>query len=174
MDSIIDKKYIHVPNFLTKEELNILQPWCKAKALGDYTHDQQSPLAPSFYKDLIINSLLESKKEKMEEVSKLKLHSTYSFWRAYIHGSILKDHKDRPACEISVTVNIDSCGSKWPIHMDGTWLDMEIGDAVMYLGCEVNHGRKPFQGWYCAQAFLHYVNADGPYAVLRGDQGNKR
>ena len=174
MDTIIEKKYIKIPNFLTKEELCILQPWCKKQSLLDIEYDKQSPLAPSFYKDSVVNSLLESKREKMEEISKLKLYSTYSFWRSYIHGSILKDHKDRPSCEISVTVNIDSCGSKWPIHMDETWLDMNIGDAIMYLGCEVKHGRKPFQGWYCAQAFLHYVNAEGPYKIFRGDQGNKR
>lgn len=33
MDNLIEKKYIHVPKFLTKEELNLLQPWCKNRAV---------------------------------------------------------------------------------------------------------------------------------------------
>lgn len=164
-----DKKYIYIPKFLTQEELNILQPWCKGQALGNFETDAQSPLAPSFYKDVIVNTLLQSKKEKVEEVSKLKLEASYSYWRAYVYGSILKDHIDRGSCEISVTVCMDSCGAKWPIHMNNNWLDMEIGDAVMYLGCEVEHGRKPFEGHYCAQAFLHYVKKGGFFEHLAGD-----
>lgn len=169
MGNIKDKKYIHIKNFLIKEELDILKPWCKRQALTTVTSDKQSPYSPSFYNDPILHNLLISKKVKAEELSGLKLHETYVFWRAYIHGAILKDHKDRPSCEISLTVNIDSCGKQWPIHMENNWIEMEPGDAVMYLGCELEHGREPFKGRYCAQAFLHYVDANGPYKYFKGD-----
>jgi hypothetical protein len=169
MDNLIEKKYIHVPKFLTKEELNLLQPWCKNRAVTAGKCDAMSPLAPSFYEDPLISSLLESKKETMEKISKLQLLPSYCYWRAYIHGSILKSHKDRGSCEVSVTINLDSCESKWPIHMDGTWLDLDVGDAVLYMGCDVEHGRNPFEGRYCAQAFLHYVQKEGLFAHLAGD-----
>jgi hypothetical protein len=49
---------------------------------------------------------------------------------------------------------------------------MEIGDAVMYLGCEVLHGRNPFEGVYNAQVFFHYVDQNGPFKSYKGDKIN--
>ena len=40
--------------------------------------------------------------------------------------------------------------------------DLGKGDAVFYKGCEVPHMRKPYDGDWYVQIFLHYVNADGP------------
>lgn len=173
LEHIKEKKYIFIKNFLSEGELNILQPYCLRKTCSYdslLNMDTQSPFAPSFYKDEIMDSLLLTKKTKAEEISGLQLLETYTYWRGYIHGSILEDHTDRPSCEISITANIDSCGNKWPIHMNGNWIDMDIGDAVMYLGCEVNHGRKPFQGKYCAQVFFHYVDANGIYKIFKKDK----
>ena len=172
MDNIRKEKYIYVPNFLTKEELSLLQPYCRHKAITEPDYDVQSIFSPSFYKDVIMVSLLHSKKKIAEDICGLKLHSTYAFWRAYMHGAILKDHIDRPSCEISATVNIDSCGTQWPIHMDGNWLNMNVGDAIFYLGCELTRGREPFKGDYCPQVFLHYVDANGPYSIFKEDQIN--
>jgi hypothetical protein len=169
MGTIRDKKYILVKNFLIQEELDILQPWCKNQSLTSTITDPQCPFNPSFYNDFILYNLLLSKKSKVEEISGLKLHETYVFWRAYIHGAVLKEHKDRPSCEISLTINIDNCGKQWPIHMENNWIEMEPGDALMYLGCELEHGRKTFEGRYCAQAFLHYVDANGPFESFKGD-----
>lgn len=174
MGKIKEQKYIFIKKFLIEEELAMLQPWCKQQALSSIVNDFQSPYSPSFYEDTLLKNLLLSKKKKVEEISGLTLHETYVFWRAYIHGAMLKDHVDRPSCEISLTVNIDSCGTKWPIHMDNNWIDMDIGDAVMYLGCDITHGRKLFEGVYCAQAFLHYVDADGLFKDFKGDKYVKK
>jgi hypothetical protein len=169
MGNIREKKYTFIKNFLLKEELDILQPWCKRQAMTSIISDHQCPYNPSFYNDPILHNLLLSKKNKAEEISGLKLHETYVFWRAYIYGATLANHKDRASCEISLTINIDSCGKQWPIHMENNWMNMEPGDAVMYLGCELEHGRKPFEGRYCAQAFLHYVDANGIFKDFKGD-----
>lgn len=174
LDTIRQKKYIYIKNFFTKEELAILQPYCLERTFsGENLNNHQSPGCPSFYKDPILNILLEAKREKAMEVAKIPLLKTYAFWRGYIHGGILEDHKDRPSCEISITANIDSCGEKWPIHMDNKWITMEVGDAVMYLGCDVLHGRKPFKGKYCAQVFFHYVDANGPFRSFENDARDK-
>ena len=37
---------------------------------------------------------------------------------------------------------IGSDGTKWPIYMDGTEMNMEPGDATIYLGCEIVHWRE--------------------------------
>ena len=47
--------------------------------------------------------------------------------------------------------------------MDGKEVMLEHGDAAIYFGCEVPHWRKPFEGDWYAQTFLHYVNKDGPH-----------
>jgi hypothetical protein len=169
MDFIRKKKYIIIKNFFSKEELKILQPYCKNMILKNLEYDDQSSFAPSYYKDPLMDSFLSYKKEKAEKISGLELHETYAYWRYYIHGSPLKDHKDRQACEISISACIDNCGTKWPIHFDKNWVDLNPGDGVMYLGCEVLHGRKPFKGIYNPQVFFHYVDKNGPYKDYKYD-----
>ena len=43
----------------------------------------------------------------------------------------------------------------------GKKLNLEPGDAAIYLGCEVEHWREEFKGDYQFQTFLHYVDAEG-------------
>jgi hypothetical protein len=45
--------------------------------------------------------------------------------------------------------------------MDGAEINMEPGDAAIYLGCEVEHWREEFKGDWHAQTFLHYVDKNG-------------
>ena len=45
--------------------------------------------------------------------------------------------------------------------MNGAGIDMEPGDAVIYLGCEIEHWREEFNGDWHAQTFLHYVDKNG-------------
>jgi hypothetical protein len=97
----------------------------------------------------------------MQKETGLELLPTYAFWRMYTTNADLKKHKDRPSCEISVTVMIGSDGNKWPIFMDGTEINMEPGDATIYLGCEIEHWREKFKGDWHAQTFLHYVDKNG-------------
>jgi hypothetical protein len=82
----------------------------------------------------------------------------------YTKDGELTRHKDRPSCEISVTVMIGSCGESWPIYMGEKPIEMKPGDAVTYLGCDIWHERKPFKGDWHAQSFMHYVDKNGPYA----------
>ena len=171
MATIREYKYKLVKNFFLKEELNILQKYCVNKLDEDWKTDSQSPLAPSWYKDPLMNAMLENKLPLMEKETGLKLFKTYAFWRYYIYGSTLKDHKDRPSCEVSATVCIHKT-QDWPIHIENNWIEMEEGDAVIYLGCELEHGRKPFKGDGCAQVFMHYVDQNGPYKNYREDCKN--
>ena len=40
---------------------------------------------------------------------------------------------------------------------------LDIGDMLVYSGCELEHWREPFEG-ICGQVFLHYNHVNGPFA----------
>ena len=41
---------------------------------------------------------------------------------------------------------------------------LEVGDMLVYSGCELEHWREPFDGNICGQVFLHYNHVNGPFA----------
>ena len=155
-------KYKLIENFFTQEELNILQKYCynKLDENKDFKLDGQS-FSPAWYNDALMNSLLYTKLNKVENESGLKLFETYAYWRYYVFGATLKKHTDRPACEISVTACIKKHDS-WPIVIEGTSFELNEGDAVLYAGCDQKHWRPGiYKGKGMAQLFLHYVNKEG-------------
>jgi len=168
MDSIRKYKYKLIKNLLTKEELKILKTYSKYKLKEDWTSDPQSPLAASWSKDALMTSMLELKLPLIERETGLKLFKTYVYWRYYVYGSILENHFDRASCEISVTACIHKTDN-WPIYMGENPIEMEEGDGVVYLGVELEHGRKPFEGDGCAQVFFHYVDQNGPFSQFKDD-----
>jgi len=104
---------------------------------------------------------------------------SYSFWRIYEQGAELRPHKDRPACEVSLTVAIaaEPEDSAWPICLtDLGGQDHRIallpGAALLYRGPEVRHWREVLEGARHYQMFLHYVVAGGPFAAL-ADEGTR-
>lgn len=174
MNTIKNIKYKIIKNFLSKEEISFLSKYCYFAHLNNFNNfdfKQNNNGDTAFYNDPMAESLLLTKTKIVEENANLKLYPTYSFWRMYSHQAELKPHKDRPSCEVSVTVQISSCGtSKWPIYMDGIAVEMEDGDAVIYYGTEVQHERKNFLGDFQAQAFLHYVDQNGPFTEFKFDK----
>ena len=165
MGTIRDHKYKLIKKFLTVEEIKLLTDYCRMKHrinFTDFDHVQNDNGDTSFYGDPLMESLMLNKIELMQKETGLELLPTYAFWRMYTLHADLKKHKDRPSCEISVTVMIGSDGTRWPIYMDGTEINLEIGDAAIYLGCEVEHWREEFTGDWQAQTFLHYVDKNGP------------
>ena len=149
---------------------------------GTWT-DKQVPNTYSHYADMVMETLMMKVLPRMEKETGLQLIPTYSYARIYKKGDILKRHKDRPSCEISTTVNLG--GAPWPIFIDctgsnnvideyknihkpnapkGTKVLLEVGDMLVYSGCELEHWREPFEGDICGQVFLHYNHVNGPFA----------
>ncbi len=162
-----DFKYKIIKNFLNKDEVELLKNYCviRHRNYDDYGRDQkqiEGMHLSNFYGDPMLESLQLLKKPLMEKVTGKELLESYTYWRMYVFGAELYKHRDRPSCEISVTLNVGSCGAQWPIYMDGYPLVLDLGDAGVYLGCEVWHWRNEFQGDWNAQAFLHYVDKNGP------------
>ena len=146
-------------------------------------NDDQVPNTYSHYSDIAMETLLEEVKPVMEKHTGLKLSPTYSYARIYKKGDVLARHKDRYSCEISTTLNLG--GDPWPIFIDGTGADtvideyknihkpnapagtkvlLEVGDMLVYSGCELEHWREPFEGQVCGQVFLHYNHKNWPFA----------
>lgn len=132
-------------------------------ALGD----NQVADAPVAYGDPHLDTLLESVRGKVEDATGFALLPTYSYLRLYQRGNLLKAHLDRPACEISMTVNLGmSADEPWPIWIAGpegvASVSLNPGDGLIYRGCDCYHWREPFSGDHLAQVFLHYVDRNGP------------
>ena len=71
-----------------------------------FTDDPQVPNTPSMYGDPLMESMLDVFLPNLEQALNLKLFQTYAYFRVYKTGDVLKKHKDRPACEISVTATL--------------------------------------------------------------------
>ena len=172
MGTIKDLKYKVIKNFLTKEEQKLLSSFTEIRHrhnISDFCGFNVNG-DTAYYGDAIMESLMVEKHKLMEEYTGLKLHPTYTYWRLYTYGSNLVKHTDRPSCEISVTVCIDNDGTKWPIFLEGKEINLEPGDAVIYLGCELKHWREDFTGDWQSQVFLHYVDQNGDKAEFKLDK----
>ena len=71
-------------------------------------------------------------------------------------------HRDRIPCEISVTLHLGG-DSSWPIWIETPEkkrvdVDLDIGDAMIYLGCNAYHGRDEYKGTEdYIQVFMHFI-----------------
>ena len=125
-------------------------------------NDSQVPNTYSHYGDMVMETLLQTLRGKMEKETGYKLQETYSYARIYKAGDVLHRHKDRYSCEVSTTLNLG--GDPWPIYLEpsgkegmaGIQVDLKPGDMLIYSGCELEHWRDPFPGKNCGQVFLHY------------------
>lgn len=142
---------------------------------GTFATDPEWPGTPVAYGDVVMEHMLERLMPAIEAATGLALFPTYSYLRLYKRGDALRPHRDRPACEISVSLNVgQEPAIEWPL-----WLRVEDGpravmltpgDAVVYRGVDVEHWREPYDGVRAAQVFLHYVDRNGPHAEWRFDK----
>ena len=123
--------------------------------------DEQIPNTFSCYGDMFMETLMMKVLPIMKKHTELDLVPCYSYTRAYKKGDILKKHKDRPSCEISTTLHLG--GNAWSIYLDGIKVDLNVGDMLVYSGCELEHWREPFKGDVCVQTFLHYNDINGRF-----------
>jgi hypothetical protein len=132
----------------------------------------------------------------LEDILGEKLYNTYYYDRFYFAGQRLIRHKDRDACEISVSVQVSSNSSKpWPFcietpNEEERSLNLQDGWGLLYKGCEREHWRDPLKSrhskfkrilnkisrkrddTYHHQIFFHYVRANGPRVHCANDAAN--
>lgn len=181
----MDKQYLLVKDFLSKDVSNFLFEYMKVNASEQqyYALHNNTPTIPcgqvktciaSYSKNSTFDTLLKICHKKMETITGVQLYPTYTYGRMYNDGDQLKVHKDRPACEYSVTIKLGDTGeTNWPIYMGDTAIELDDGDAVVYKGLEIKHYRKRLvapKSYRMGQIFLHYVDKNGPYANHRFDK----
>lgn len=110
---------------------------------------------------------------------------SYDYFRIYQKGDICRLHTDRASCEHSLSMTLQYSDSiPWPLDIakqrsDGpvarldedfgdeayNSVEMKPGDAVLYRGVELRHGRvSPNPNSSSAHLFLHWVERGGKYA----------
>jgi len=164
-EQFVTNKYVHLKDFLDEQNcVELTQVLKKAVKEGLTINDPQCPKSEGIHGHPTFDNLLKDLLPSFETASGLKLLPTYSYARLYAPGEELTKHTDRPACEISATITLGFEGNVWSIYMDGNKVDMEVGDAVLYRGQEVEHWREKYtEGQWQAQVFLHYVDANGKH-----------
>ena len=178
---LLDNNYLVIDNFITKEKAKELYSYFKEEAAKNpqaFAYDDQCPKSLAMYDFRWFVELLIDKIPFMSEVLEEPMFPTYSYARIYANQEVLKKHKDRHACEVSVTLHLDSDGTEWPIWFtkpDGEQVSYSLksGQAVIYLGMISEHWRDEFQGQEYGQVFLHYVRGLGENWVCYFDKFKK-
>jgi len=167
-EKLLENNYLIIPNFITSDRVNQLKnefvDYCEKNNLkGDtgVTNCQAK-------KDYI--SFLELLCEKTPEISEIlgeTVLPTYTYARVYKNNATLRSHTDRDSCEISLTLHLGGDKS-WPIWIktpqgEDHCVELNPGDAVLYLGIDAPHWRNAYTGDSYVQCFLHYVRSRGKY-----------
>jgi alkylated DNA repair dioxygenase AlkB len=175
-----EKGYLVLKNLVSGPALAFLREYAmkSVQFAEQRREDPLSPGTPNWFADSITESLLEALLPYLEIETGIKLHPTYAVLRVYKHGDILRHHKDRPSCEISVSLSIGNKPDEaWPIWVerDGVaqGIALEPGDGLVYKGVEMTHWRDRFPGESAAQILLHYEDQDGPFKEWALDKREK-
>ena len=128
----------------------------------------------SMYGPMCLEALTEMLLPKMEKVTGKKLAPTYSYTRIYYNGASMDKHTDRPSCEYSATLTLSITEKPWLIWVkdltgDERPVNLLVGDMCVYKGQTVPHWRDRYEGEEQIQAFLHYVDVNGPNAKFKYD-----
>ncbi len=167
--------YCLIPNAL---EINLASSICahiqQLAANGLTRSDNLVPGTPASYGNPLIETVLRKLVPSIEEWCGCRVFPTYSYFRIYKHGDVLNRHRDRPSCEISLSVSVGfSGGQPWPLFIEGEGgafaAAMRVGDGLLYKG-GLPHWREPFTGSMAAQVFFHYVDQNGPNSEWRNDK----
>ncbi|MCW3072751.1 MAG: hypothetical protein JWO44_2641 [Bacteroidetes bacterium] len=173
--------YLILKKIVPDETISMIAGYCnfikkeKSSQAKAYEHDTEYKKSIQVYGDKLSESLLLQLQPMLEKTLERQLIPTYSLIRIYSKGDELYRHKDRDACEISCTMTINYDGEKlWPICIESNQQELKInldrGDFMVYKGREVLHWRNKFEtGEYWVQIFLHFVDANGPFAKLKYD-----
>jgi hypothetical protein len=182
MDVLERDKYVIYEGLISKDMAKIAEQYLLFQMLNFRNIELCNgpgnvPGAHCQYVDSLMESLLLDAQPKIEKKIGVSLIPVFSYCRVYLPGTILEDHVDSSRAEYSASLTL---GWKytdkpddfhWSLYgyVDGEkrYLVCEPGDAVIYKGKEIVHGRDRFnvaEGSYHAQVHFHYIDANGPYA----------
>ncbi|MCL6699571.1 hypothetical protein LZ496_12355 [Sphingomonas sp. NSE70-1] len=160
--------------------------------LHDLSKHQTSDISGHFYRPL--TTFLWGLTPIISEITGADLLPSYDFFRIYQKDDICRVHADRPSCEHSVSLTLAySDGVTWPLEVGSerittvdpcvesfgdepySSIEMQPGDAVLYRGIELRHGRTmPNPNRWSAHLFLFWVERDGEFMQHAFDEERLR
>jgi hypothetical protein len=163
------RRYLLVKRILPATILEYLKVYYAIlMAHNRFCNDSQCPSSLSLGGDAGLDAVLEWIRPEVSRLVGFDLAPTFSYTRQYAKGEVLARHRDRAACEISVTVSIQIPKGAGPsvVHLkppnfNETKVEMSEGDACVYAGTEVEHWRERFRIGGYIQLFLHFIAKDG-------------
>jgi alkylated DNA repair dioxygenase AlkB len=174
-NSPLQDNYLVLKHFISAEKAKELavefqQHLNLTMSLGD----RQVPKSQAYYNYLPALELLCEKTPEISAAIGETVLPTYTYGRVYKKNATLPTHTDKKICEISVTLHLNG-DAKWPIYIENSQqqpiaVDLDPGDALVYLGCAAKHWREQFSGSTYAQFFLHYVKSRGENSALYFDK----
>lgn len=167
-------KYTVIRNFFSPYDvMRMSKRMWFLKQNGCLVKDEQCPSSYSIYSDPIHSEMQEMYKYKLEVEIGHTLHPTYTYSRIYSPREVLRRHRDRPSCQISLTATLDYDtfdNEPWDLYIEpNKSYKLYPGDVLVYKGCEIDHWRESFIGISQTQVFFHYVDANGPYSEFKYD-----
>src|SRR6184192_4073291 len=165
-----ERRYLLVKGILPQTLLDYLKVYYAIlMANNRFGTDDQCPSSLSLGGDAALDAVLEWIRPEVSRLVGFELAPTYSYTRQYAKGEVLARHRDRAACEISVTVSIQipkgagpSVVYLKPPNFNEIKIEMFEGDACVYAGPEVEHWRERFRIGGYIQLFLHFVAKHSP------------
>lgn len=165
------KRYLFLKGMLPPPLLEYLKVYYAVLLADNYfSHDSQCPSSLSLGCDPALDAVLEWIRPEVGRLVGFALAPTYSYTRRYAKGELLARHRDRAACEISVTISIQipkgagpSIMYLKPPHAEEAKVEMLEGDGCIYAGTEVEHWRNRFRVGGYIQLFLHFIARRGPH-----------
>lgn len=174
-ESLLKNNYVVLPNFIDPERaIELSNQFDLDHEKNNYPGDPQAPRSACAYNYSPAYNLLLESADKVSDALGTKVLPTYSYSRIYANSEVLEKHIDRPACEVSVSVNLN-LDHPWPIYIEDNRgnpqeVNLNPGDAVVFLGCFVSHWRDKFEGQKYHAFFLHYVRENGCCAMFEHDK----
>lgn len=173
--------YVKIPKALSKEIIELYKGFIDLT----YTREMREPETGSYldgYMEIVHanpvdDSVLLYCKHVAEKIfGHEELVPAYSFSREYFKGSELKIHKDREACQFTLTVTMCRRGeghakiwfSDSEDKTNAVCEDLEEGDVLVFNGATAYEGSKwhwrdPLTLDSLFQLFLHYVAIDNSH-----------
>src|SRR6266496_746724 len=166
-----ERRYLFVKGILPQTLLDYLKVYYAIlMANNRFGTDHQCPSSLSLGGDPGLDAVLEWIRPEIGRLVGFELAPTYSYTRRYAKGELLKRHKDRESCEVSVTVSIKvpkraapSVVYLRPPNARATKVAMREGDGCIYAGAEIEHWRDRFRVDGYIQLFFHFISKSGRY-----------
>lgn len=162
-----EKGYSIIRNLLNQEEAARLYQYALKHMHHGNMDDGQVSGTPAFYQDREMAQLQKKVLPIIEQHIQMNLCSSFCYHRVYKKGAILRQHKDRNACEISVSLNLGQQGKPWDLWIldpdeNAVNITFSPGDAVIYRGSKLTHWRgRLIHADHVGQVFFHFVDKNG-------------